>query len=106
MLTGEREPQTFARHRDKRCKHGHETIAKALEGHWREEHLFALRQAVEQYDFVQEQLRACDTPIEEPVSTRLSRKERWQYRSLHRGGHGVQARATRRVLTSTRLSSR
>lgn len=64
ILAGERDPQTLATHRDKRCKQDQATIAKALEGHWREEHLFALRQAVEQYDFVQEQLRGCDSQIE------------------------------------------
>jgi transposase len=64
ILAGERDPQTLATHRDKRCKHNQATIAKALEGHWRDEHLFALQQAVEQYDFVQGQLRACDVHIE------------------------------------------
>lgn len=64
ILAGERDPQTLATHRDRRCKHDHATIAKALEGHWRDEHLFALQQAVEQYDFVQGQVRGCDTQIE------------------------------------------
>jgi transposase len=64
ILAGERDSQTLAMHRDPRCKHDQATIAKALEGHWREEHLFALQQAVDQYDFVQEQWRACDTQIE------------------------------------------
>jgi hypothetical protein len=64
IIAGEREPQTLAMHRDARCKHDQETIAKALTGHWRVEHLFALRQAVEQYDFVQDQLQACDSEIE------------------------------------------
>ena len=49
MLAGERAPQQLATHRDKRCKHDHATIAKALTGHWRAEHLFALQQAVDQY---------------------------------------------------------
>jgi hypothetical protein len=35
-----------------------------LEGHWRAEHLFALQQAVEQYDGIAQQLRACDGQIE------------------------------------------
>jgi transposase len=64
ILAGERAPQLLATYRDKRCKHDHATIAKALEGHWRVEHLFALQQAVEQYDFIAEQLRACDGHIE------------------------------------------
>src|SRR5467141_3295847 len=49
ILTGERDPQLLATYRDKRCKHDQGTIAKALTGHWRAEHLFALQQAVDQY---------------------------------------------------------
>jgi transposase len=64
ILEGERDPQQLAIHRDKRCKHDQATIAKALEGHWRTEHLFALQQAVDQYDFIEQQLRACDAQIE------------------------------------------
>jgi transposase len=64
ILAGERDPQRLARHRDPRCKHDQATIAKALEGHWRAEHLFALQQALEQYEFLQQQVRACETQIE------------------------------------------
>src|SRR5439155_26672787 len=64
ILAGERDPQRLASHRDRRCKHDQATIAKALEGHWRAEHLFALQQALEQYEFIQQQLRACETQIE------------------------------------------
>ena len=48
ILAGERDPQLLATYRDKRCKHDQATIAKALTGHWRAEHLFALQQAVDQ----------------------------------------------------------
>ena len=64
ILAGERDPQGLATSRDKRCKHDQGTIAKALTGHWRVEHLFALQQAVDQYDFLAQQLRACDGHIE------------------------------------------
>ena len=64
ILAGERAPQRLATSRDKRCKHDQATIAKALTGHWRAEHLFALQQAVDQYDFLAQQLRACDRHIE------------------------------------------
>jgi hypothetical protein len=64
ILAGERAPQLLATSRDKRCKHDQGTIAKALTGHWRAEHLFALQQAVEQYDFLAQQLQACDGHIE------------------------------------------
>lgn len=69
ILTGERDPQLLATYRDKRCKHDQATIAKALTGHWRAEHLFALQQAVDQYDFIAQQLRACDGHIEECLQT-------------------------------------
>ena len=59
ILAGERDPQRLASHRDRRCKHDQATIAKALEGHWRAEHLFTLQQALEQYAFLQQQLQAC-----------------------------------------------
>jgi hypothetical protein len=54
----------LATSRDKRCTHDHATIAKALTGHWRAEHLCALQQAVDQYEFLEQQLRACDGHIE------------------------------------------
>lgn len=41
-----------------------ETIAEALRGDWRSEHLFALRQALELYDLYQEKIQACDEQIE------------------------------------------
>jgi transposase len=68
-LAGERAPQRLATSRDKRCKHDHATIAKALTGHWRAEPLLALPQAVEQYDVLAQQLRACDGHIEACLQT-------------------------------------
>jgi transposase len=59
ILAGERDPQRLASHRDRRCTHDQATSAKALEGHWRAEHLFTLQQALEQYAFLQQQLQAC-----------------------------------------------
>jgi transposase len=64
ILAGERDPSALARLRDRRCQNDEATIAKALEGTWRPEHLFALRQAVELVDFYQRQIVACDREIE------------------------------------------
>src|SRR5919201_6572910 len=69
ILAGERDPQRLASHRDRRCKHDQATIAKALEGHWRAEHRFALQQALAQYEFLQQQLRACETQTEACLQT-------------------------------------
>lgn len=51
ILAGERDPQTLARLRHERCQHDAETIALALQGHGREEHLCALQQALERDRF-------------------------------------------------------
>jgi hypothetical protein len=42
ILQGERDPQKLAHLRDPKCKNSAATIAKALEGTWRPEHLFEL----------------------------------------------------------------
>jgi len=64
ILEGERNPQVLAGFRDPRCKNSVETIARSLEGHYKEEHLFSLKQAVELYEFYQEKIADCDRQIE------------------------------------------
>jgi transposase len=46
ILAGERDPHILAEHRDPRCKNSPAVIAKSLQGNYRDEHLFALAQAV------------------------------------------------------------
>ncbi|MEK7806952.1 MAG: IS110 family transposase, partial [Chloroflexota bacterium] len=60
ILAGERNPHRLAALRDQRCKHPVATIAKALQGDWRTEHLFALEQALQLVDAYQAQIVACD----------------------------------------------
>ena len=69
ILNGERDPKRLAALRDKRCKNDAETIAKALEGNWREEHLFALQQAVQLVDNYQTMIDACDKCILNHLNT-------------------------------------
>ena len=69
ILEGERNPAKLAEFRDGRCRKDQATIAKALQGNWREEHLFALRQAVEFYDVFQQKIEACDRQLEAKLST-------------------------------------
>ena len=64
IVAGERDPQTLARHRDPRCRKSEEEIAKSLHGHYKPEHVFALQQALEIYDFYQKQVKVCDAEIE------------------------------------------
>lgn len=64
IVDGVHDPAALARHRDIRCKQSIETIREALIGNYRPEHLFALRHALEIYDFLQTKVRDCDTEIE------------------------------------------
>lgn len=64
MVAGEHDPVKLAQYRDRRCRSSEDEIAKALTGYYRPEHLFALKQALELYDFYNQQIEACDTEIE------------------------------------------
>jgi transposase len=64
IVAGERDPLLLAAYRDVRVKASEEEIAKSLEGTWRDEHLFALKQALAAFDFCATQLAECDAQIE------------------------------------------
>lgn len=64
IVAGERDPDRLAAYRDRRCHASVETVRQALVGNDREEHVFALAQAVELYDVCQTKVAACDTRIE------------------------------------------
>jgi len=65
IVAGERDPQVLARLRHGRCQRSEAEIAKALSGHYRPEHVFALKQALALYDFYTAQVQECDTYIEQ-----------------------------------------
>src|SRR3954453_10623780 len=69
ILAGERDPKVLAKLRDDRCKHSEEVIAQSLVGTYREEHLFALQQAVTLYEVYQAQIVACDTRTEQYLAS-------------------------------------
>ena len=75
ILAGERNPQTLAALRDPKCKNDRETIAKALEGTWRAEHLFELQQAVALYEFYHQQIAACDVKLAEELARLTDRSQ-------------------------------
>ena len=64
IVTGERDPVVLAQFRHPRCRSSQETIAKALTGSYRAEHVFALSQALTLYDCYTTQIAACDAEIE------------------------------------------
>jgi transposase len=64
ILHGQRDPRRLAELRDGRCRRTQAEIARALQGNWREDHLFVLGQAVALYEYYHTQLRQCDQQIE------------------------------------------
>ncbi len=64
ILAGERDGQSLARLKDGRIRASEEEIAQALQGNWRAEHLFSLKQAVALFDAYGERLRECDQQLE------------------------------------------
>lgn len=69
ILSGERDPLKLAQLRDERCRQDEVTIAAALEGNWRAEHLFALRQSLALYRTYQQQIAECDRETETYLAT-------------------------------------
>jgi transposase len=63
LVAGERDPDRLAALRDGRCKTPLATLRAALVGNDREEHVFALAQALELYEVYQTKVAACDERI-------------------------------------------
>lgn len=64
IVAGERNQVTLARLRDTRCKQDEKGIAAALEGNFRPELIFALKQSLAGYEFFHTQIIACEKEIE------------------------------------------
>jgi len=65
ILKGEREPERLLALCDVQIQQKKaDRVKEALRGTWAEEHLFALRQAVENWQHYQKQIAACDREIE------------------------------------------
>ena len=68
ILAGERDPLTLARLRDPRCAQPEAEFVKALTGNYRDEHVFALKQAMALYDAYTQQILECDQELERKFS--------------------------------------
>lgn len=64
IVAGVRDPHRLAAHRHGGCKASEAEIIAALTGHYRAEHLFALCQNFEAFEFYQRQIANCDQAIE------------------------------------------
>jgi transposase len=64
IVGGERDPRVLASFRHNQCARSEAEIAKSLQGNYRREHLFALRQALQLYDLYDHQIQACDAELQ------------------------------------------
>jgi len=69
IVAGERDLDVLASHRDVRRRAPVETIKAALNGNDRPEHIFALTQSLELYDFYQNKMLECDRHLETTLAT-------------------------------------
>ena len=67
ILGGERDPRQLAEFRDPRVKASKEVIAKSLQGNWRIELLFVLKQEFESYQGFQKKIAECDEKLYEQM---------------------------------------
>ena len=63
IIDGERDPDRLAALRDGRIRASLDRIAAALQGTWRGEHVFALTQAMQRFDFLSGQIEVCEAQI-------------------------------------------
>ena len=67
LVAGKRDPWELAKLRDKRISASEAEIAHSLEGNWRDDVMFELRQVVEAYDFYQKQMVGCDKELQKAL---------------------------------------
>ena len=68
IVVGERDPRRLAELSDPRIHASKEEIAKSLEGNWRYDLLFVLRQEVAMYDVYQQRIAECDQQLEKHLA--------------------------------------
>jgi len=76
IVAGERDPRKLAKLRDRRCHKSEKEIAEQLSGHWREDHLFSLKQALKMYEAIEERI----AEYEREMLRRMAEMEREETR--------------------------
>jgi transposase len=75
IIEGKHNPKDLSKHHSKAYKCSKEELEKSLEGNYREEHIFCLKQAVDFYDFYQAKIEECDKVIEKILCVLTDCKE-------------------------------
>lgn len=73
--SGERNPAVLAGLRVGPCKSSESEIAAALDGNYRSEHMFALRQCLELYEIYRKKIEDCESMIEAQLKALADKRE-------------------------------
>jgi len=85
ILAGERNPRILAKLREKNVKATPDVIEKALEGDYRPEHLFVLRQALESWGHFGSLIAQCDQQMERMTAALVSTVDTSAYVPVQKG---------------------
>jgi transposase len=88
ILAGERDANVLAELADKGVKATKEDIVKSLQGIWRQDNLFELKQAFELYQFYREKIDNCDRQMESVLQRLVSTSGRELKKTRHRKASG------------------
>ena len=75
IVAGERDGMALAKLKNGRIRASEDEIARSLQGNWRGEHLFALKQALNAFDLCGTQLAERDAQIQAQLQTAHVRQE-------------------------------
>ena len=94
IASGERDAVQLAKLRDPHCKKSEQEIAEQLTGHWREDHVFSLRQSLKMYDAIQQRI----AEYEQEILRKLGEMEREELRGqpMPPAANAVKQRTLRR----------
>jgi len=95
IVAGTRDPRELAKFRDPRIAASEEEIVQCLQGNWREDVLFELRQVLDAYDFYQKQMADCGRELEKYMATVTSR-DIPEKQDLPEGGRALPMKKSRR----------
>lgn len=101
IVGGERNVCKLAEYRHKGCKNSIEVITKSLEGNYKNEHVFSLKQALELYDYYQEKIKECEIEIEKILSKFETKAVREENKDDKGYGEGKDDRIARRKKSKT-----
>lgn len=74
IIKGERDAEKLADLKHSRIVASKEELVKSLQGYWRDEHLFELKQCYEFYNFHQEKIQECEHEIKEHLERLIASK--------------------------------